>query len=467
MDEMENLVAKITREVVSKLNAQEKKEVPSGAAEKLRSVRTLAVLTGGAEKVDEALRQLEPSASQGMLTIVLSKAAESIIGTSKVRAVLPGAKFVETASYDAIGRLLDDADVVVVPTLTLNTASKVASLTADNFTTILLTHAILRGKKVIMATNSLYCCVIKPETIPAGAKKRIDSIIAQLREYGVEMVDVNSLGAAMKGGITSTCNKEECAGCGKCIANNPQAVSSIIDSGASRIAASSGSKAADPKIAGMIDHTLLKPDATEKEIRKLCDEAAQYKFASVCVNPSNVPLCAKLLKGTGVKVCTVIGFPLGATTSTTKAIETRDAIANGADEIDMVINVGALKSGDDEKVRRDIQAVVDAAKGLAIVKVILETALLTKEEKIKGCLLSKMAGADFVKTSTGFGPGGATVEDIALMRKTVGPDMGVKASGGIRTYDVAKAMIDAGATRIGASASVAIAKGTNTPGKGY
>jgi len=473
MDEMENLITKITREVVSRLNAQETKEVKKEIKdeikkEEIKSKKILAVLTGGAEKVDEALKQLDILSQSNDVSIVLSKAAESIIGISKVRAKVPNAKFIENTNYESIGKILDDTNIVVVPTLTLNTAAKVASLNADNFTTILLTHAILRGLKVVMATNSLYCCVIKPETMPLGAKKKIDSIISQLKEYGVDMVDVSEINNALKKCLEGVCGtKEECIGCGKCITNNPQAVANIIDSGASRIGASSGATPIDPKIASMIDHTLLKPDATEKEIRKLCEEAAQYKFASVCVNPAYVPLAAKLLKGTGVKVCTVIGFPLGATTSTTKAIETRDAIANGADEIDMVINVGALKSGDDETVRKDIQAVVDAAKGRAIVKVILETALLTKEEKIKGCLLAKMAGADFVKTSTGFGPGGATVEDVALMRKTVGPEMGVKASGGIRTYEAAKAMIEAGATRIGASASVAIAKGTSAQTKGY
>ncbi|MBN2498892.1 MAG: deoxyribose-phosphate aldolase [Deltaproteobacteria bacterium] len=220
-------------------------------------------------------------------------------------------------------------------------------------------------------------------------------------------------------------------------------------------------------IAGLIDHTLLKPDATEADIRRLCAEAREHSFASVCVNPAWVALSAQLLAGSPVKVCTVIGFPLGATTPTAKAIETRDAIANGATEIDMVINVGALKSGDDELVKRDIEAVVQAARGQALVKVILETALLSREEKVKACLLAKMAGADFVKTSTGFSSGGATVEDIALMRETVGPDMGVKASGGIRDRQTADAMVAAGATRIGASASVAIAAGKGASGSGY
>ncbi|MBU1218438.1 deoxyribose-phosphate aldolase [Myxococcota bacterium] len=240
----------------------------------------------------------------------------------------------------------------------------------------------------------------------------------------------------------------------------------MVSSGADRVASTVGAPVT-LDLAPYIDHTLLKPDATEDQVRKLCEEARKHSFASVCVNPSWVSLCSRMLAGSTVKVCTVIGFPLGATTSTAKAIETRDAIANGAHEIDMVINVGALKSGNDALVKDDIEAVVAAAKGRGIVKVILETALLTREEKVKACLLSKMAGADFVKTSTGFVPGGATVEDIALMRETVGPDMGVKASGGIRDTKTAKDMVAAGATRLGASASVAIVSGTASSGSGY
>jgi deoxyribose-phosphate aldolase len=218
-------------------------------------------------------------------------------------------------------------------------------------------------------------------------------------------------------------------------------------------------------IAPMVDHTLLKPGATQEEIAKLCQDAKQYCFASVCVNPSYVSLAAQLLSGSGVKICTVIGFPLGSTTPTVKAIEARDAIANGADEIDMVINVGALKSGNDALVQDDIQAVRDATRG-KVLKVILETALLNDDEKRRACAMSKTVGADFVKTSTGFGPGGATAEDIRLMRETVGPRMGVKASGGIRDTAAAQKMIAAGATRLGTSASVAIVTDKKPSGGG-
>jgi len=210
----------------------------------------------------------------------------------------------------------------------------------------------------------------------------------------------------------------------------------------------------------MIDHTLLKADATKAEIVKLVEEAKEYSFASVCVNPTWVKTAAELLRNTPeVKVCTVIGFPLGASTPETKGFETKNAIENGATEVDMVINIAALKDLQDDLVERDIRAVVEAAKGKALTKVIIETCLLTKEEKIRACVLAVKAGADFVKTSTGFSTGGATVEDIRLMRETVGPEIGVKASGGVRSREDALAMVAAGATRIGASSGVSISKG--------
>jgi deoxyribose-phosphate aldolase len=210
------------------------------------------------------------------------------------------------------------------------------------------------------------------------------------------------------------------------------------------------------ELARYIDHTILKPDAMEGDVIKLCREALEYKFASVCVNAANVKLADSFLHGTEVKVCTVVGFPLGATTKETKAFETAQAIDNGATEVDMVINIGALKSGKTDEVEADIKAVADACKGKALLKVIIEACLLTDEEKVTACELSKNAGANYVKTSTGFSTGGATAEDITLMRRTVGPEMGVKASGGIRNLETSLKMIAAGATRIGASASISI-----------
>ncbi|MBP3951309.1 deoxyribose-phosphate aldolase [Bacillus suaedae] len=216
-------------------------------------------------------------------------------------------------------------------------------------------------------------------------------------------------------------------------------------------------------IANLIDHTALKPDTTKEQIITLCNEAKEYLFASVCVNPTWVKLAAEHLKDVNeVKVCTVIGFPLGASTPEVKAYETTDAINNGATEVDMVINIAALKEKNDTLVEADIRAVVDAAKGKALTKVIIESCLLTDEEKVRACQLAVQAGADFVKTSTGFSTGGATVEDIKLMRETVGPSVGVKASGGVRDLEGARAMVAAGATRIGASAGVSIINGEKT-----
>jgi deoxyribose-phosphate aldolase len=258
--------------------------------------------------------------------------------------------------------------------------------------------------------------------------------------------------------------KEECAE-GLCVQTCVDDVGQVVRAGAARVSAGLGAIPGDRSIAGMIDHTLLKPDATPDQIAQLCYEARKYGFASVCLNPTHVKMAADLLKGSDVKVCTVIGFPLGATLPEVKAFEALDAIKDGATEIDMVVNIGALKARDYTLVARDIQGVVAVchARG-ALTKVILEMALLEDEEKIAGCLLSKEAGADFVKTSTGFGPGGATVEDVALMRRVVGPEMGVKAAGGIHSYAEAQGMVKAGATRIGASAGVRIvgeAKGEN------
>jgi deoxyribose-phosphate aldolase len=217
----------------------------------------------------------------------------------------------------------------------------------------------------------------------------------------------------------------------------------------------------DSSIAALIDHTLLKPEATAADIRKVCAEAREYGFATVCVNPYWVRLVAGELAGSGVKVCAVVGFPLGANSTEIKVAETAGVIRAGAQEIDMVLNVGELRSANYDAVRDDVLAVVEVAHANgAIVKVILETALLNSEQKVKACLIAKEAGADFVKTSTGFGPGGATTEDVALMRRTVGPTMGVKASGGVRTLEDLRKMVAAGASRVGASASVKIIEAT-------
>jgi deoxyribose-phosphate aldolase len=238
----------------------------------------------------------------------------------------------------------------------------------------------------------------------------------------------------------------------------PNRLRGVVDAGASRVGVHA-SGGAPGGVAHLIDHTLLKPDATRKEIEELCKEAATFAFAAVCVNPTWVPLAASLLQGSHVAVCSVVGFPLGATTSDVKAYETRRAIFDGASEIDMVINVGALKSGELRAVERDIDAVTSIGRERRVLtKVIIEAALLTDDEKVTACTLAKAAGADYVKTSTGFGPGGATASDVALMRRVVGDEMGIKAAGGVRDLQSLEAMVAAGATRIGASAGVRIVR---------
>jgi deoxyribose-phosphate aldolase len=249
-----------------------------------------------------------------------------------------------------------------------------------------------------------------------------------------------------------------CSSCGHCAHKRPAEVRAIVRDGAARVSSAPGTGKVDTDLASLIDHTLLKPDATPEDLKKLCEEARAYSFASVCVNSANVPRCRALLASCPVKVCAVVGFPLGAMAPGAKAFEAREAVRNGASEIDMVINIGALKAGDYALVLDDISKVVTASRP-AKVKVILETGMLDDEEKVTGCTLAKLAGAHFVKTSTGFGKGGATVQDVALMRRVVGREMGVKASGGIRSHDDAEKMVAAGASRLGASASVAIVTG--------
>lgn len=266
------------------------------------------------------------------------------------------------------------------------------------------------------------------------------------------------------------CVGDTCAGWERNVVDQPTAVKTIIENGADRIAAGLGvgEELTDKSVARRIDHTLLKPEATPDDIKKLCNEALQYEFASVCINPSYVPLSYSMLKDSVVKVCTVIGFPLGATTTATKKAEAEEAIASGAEEIDMVINIGMLKQGEYDYVFNDInQVVLTAKRHRAVCKVIIETCLLTDEEKVKACVIAKEAKADFVKTSTGFSTGGATASDVALMKYVVGSSVGVKASGGIRSKEDADEMIKSGADRIGASASVKIVTGGTDKAGGY
>jgi deoxyribose-phosphate aldolase len=298
---------------------------------------------------------------------------------------------------------------------------------------------------------------------------KIDELVDIITRRVTERLQGLNVAPAGMGHKDLDCSNSDgsCSNCGLCVVKNRPVVDNIISSGASRVSSKAGiSSQVDTKLASMIDHTILKPDATQAELTKICNEAKEYSFATVCVNSSNIPLVARLLKGSSVKPIAVVGFPLGAATAQAKAFEAKEAIHAGALEIDMVINIGAIKSKDYKTVYEDIRQVVEASKPYAV-KVILETSNLNNNEKVVACVLSKTAGAAFVKTSTGFGSGGATVEDIALMRSIVGDDMYVKASGGIRTKEDAEKMVKAGANRIGASASVAIVTGKQAKAGNY
>ncbi len=285
-------------------------------------------------------------------------------------------------------------------------------------------------------------------TVPDPVEQAVEEVLARLARRGAEGENLDGRSCTL------------CAVHGQCAAVCPRSTAALVGAGAERVSHAPGSVDPPAKdLAAMIDHTVLKADTTREVVDRILREAKEYRFASVCVNPVWVKHCARFLSGTTVKVCSVIGFPLGANSPETKAFEARRACYDGAVELDMVINVGALKSGDTDLVERDVRGVVESATAGRIVKVILETAYLTDEEKVIACDIARRSGADFVKTSTGFGPSGATVEDVRLMREAVGSKMGVKASGGIRSREDADNMVRAGASRIGASASVAIVKG--------
>jgi deoxyribose-phosphate aldolase len=455
--DIQKMVDAITREVMQNL----KVEGPAPS-----SGRVLVVC--GPEEAEDSslavfLKAMEP------MTDVTWLVPRSLRGRLSSTVMRGGAPVLALEENPDISGLIEECSCLEVGVLSLGALASLALFMDREPMVRLVLKALFRGREV-----KVHPCL--PPLTPA-VKKRADSYIGDLISSGMAVAGLAA--DESKGPVSrvteprdgkSACaalSQGECSACGHCASLVADRVGAVVSAGASRVSSGIGMAPASSDVGKMIDHTLLKADATRDEVIKLCDEARKYDFASVCINPSNVKLASECLRGSPVKVCTVIGFPLGATTSMTKAMETRDAIANGASEIDMVINVGSLKAGNYELVRKDIEAVIEAAQG-ALVKVIIETALLTDEEKVTACLLARDAGADFVKTSTGFGPGGATAHDVALMRQTVGQYMGVKASGGIRDLKTAQEMIQAGATRIGASASVAIVKGGGTkPEKGY
>lgn len=500
---MEAIVEQIAREVMLKLKSESTNRGSSYSPPPPRvgtpvsgTANSAVLLTANFKVISQVIDQVKAILSPGGKLIVSSYVYENFGGESlgKNYSLLH-------ARNTSAQKALEGVDHLIIPAMSINSLSKAANLMADSFATIVLTQALIDGIKVTVADESV---IDANRYFPSGVAKKIDSFRRELESMGVAFQRSAGL-KVTPSHKCSDCAAGNCASCTSCstvtptvakptIPTTPPAtakantdactpescsksyascvtycankVKNVIEAGANRVDKGLDAPIPGPELARYIDHTLLKANATRDEIIKLCEEARENSFASVCVNPANVALAAQLLRGSPVKVCTVIGFPLGATSSFVKAMETRDSVANGATEIDMVINVGALKSKDYELVKNDIARVVESAGGNTV-KVILETSLLNDEEKVKACELSKLAGADFVKTSTGFSTGGATMEDVCLMRQVVGPHMGVKASGGIRDTETAQRMIQMGATRIGASASVAIVHNEKDSGKGY
>jgi len=508
---MESIVEQIAREVMLKLKSDSANRgsaytpPPQRSFESVKPVQdgqTAVLLTANFKVIDQVLSQLSAIAPNGGKLIVSSYLYENFGKDS----IGKGYSLIHSGNVPS-HKALAGISQLLIPALSINSLSKAASLIADTYITRVLCHAIGDGVKITVCDESILDAA---RCFPAGVARKIDKLRRELEDMGVVFQRCNNV-KVTPNHKCSGCAAGDCASCttctpsllkqpetsaprkftelppikpmteadsgsacnidcsksyGSCVTFCANKVKNVIQAGANRVEKGLEAPIPSRDLAKYIDHTLLKANATRDEIIKLCEEAREHTFASVCINPSYVALSAKLLEGCPVKVCTVIGFPLGATSSFVKATETRDAVANGANEIDMVINVGALKSKDYELVKQDISRVVEAACGNTV-KVILETSLLTDEEKVKACELAKLAGADFVKTSTGFSTGGATLEDICLMRQTVGPNMGVKASGGIRDTETTVNMIQLGATRIGASASVGIVKGEKAAGKGY
>ncbi len=498
---MDSIVEQIAREVMLKLKSESANRGSAYTPPPKRSVSmentrstgaTAVLLTANFKVVDQVLGQLKAIAPEGSRLIVSSYLYENFgkDGLGK------GFNLVHSGNVPS-NKALEGVSQIVIPSLSINSLAKAAGLIADTYITRVLCHALGDGIQITVSDESV---IDAARYFPAGVARKIDKLRRELEDMGVTFqrsgnvkVTANHKCSDCAAGLCasctscgpkklsdpapiatkhstpapSACSTDSCSkSYGSCASFCSEKVKEVIKAGAERVEKGLDSPIPGNELARYIDHTLLKANATREEVTKLCEEAREHTFASVCVNPANVALAAKLLDGCPVKVCTVIGFPLGASSSFVKATETRDAIANGATEIDMVINVGALKSKDYELVKNDIARVVEAS-GNNTVKVILETSLLNDEEKVKACQLAKLAGADFVKTSTGFSTGGATLEDICLMRQTVGPSMGVKASGGIRDTETALQMIQIGATRIGASASVGIVKNEKQSGKGY
>lgn len=491
-------VERIVREVVRRLEAGDAPPPASGTAASAPAAtgrRYVVLVTGSPTGLDEAVRQIETIAAAGAIDLVVAACAADAIGPEIARRVRAVRVIREGWGPADPAALVGGAAALVVPLPTTTLAGKAAWLVQDTLAPALVGAALLRNVPVHLASDSLLAGEHAPPAFGLVGRDLVERLgrlgirVSSLRDLAGAVLEGRGDAATTTGPATvsasagAICAPHATVACAdiegavlaelgddpetlKCAAKVSQALEHAMRAGACRVGCVPTEAAKHAEIASYIDHTLLKPETTPDEIKRLCEEAKRYCFASVCVNTGYVALCRRLLRGSGVKVCCVVGFPLGACTTAAKANETRDAIADGADEIDMVVNIGWLKAGEHAKVKADIEAVVEAAKG-RIVKVILETHLLTNDEKVVACRLAKEAGAHFVKTSTGFSGGGATVEDVALMRRTVGPLMGVKASGGVRDIETAKKMLAAGANRLGTSSGIAIVTGKKSEKKSY
>jgi deoxyribose-phosphate aldolase len=425
--------------------------------------RALVILTEGPGNLDRIREQLSRAASDGLkLELFLDSALPRERRDAFKK--MPNVEEVYEANLPEQGcyKLVTGCDAVLLPTLSLDTLNQISDLDGEDPGGRIACEALSQGKTVwcpedtITASNS------------SQIKKKVQEKLEECGEMGLVSTPLEDFSfdfletSGKSGELTevTVCRDEPDPSeeSGVKVSRDDDEFSAVVQTDSVRIGTTIGVRDVKEEVGGYIDHTLLNPDATREDIVQLCEEAAEYGFASVCINPSWVSLCDDLLKDTNVKVCTVIGFPLGATTTSTKVQEAKEAIANGADEVDMVINVGALKEGDYEYVKEDVRSVKEAV-GDRTLKVILETGMLSDRQKAKASKLCKEAGADFVKTSTGFGPGGAKMNDIALMRRAVGQELGVKASGGVHNFEEAMDMISAGANRIGASAGVSIVSG--------
>lgn len=473
---MDHLVDKITETVIALLS--EKQSQQKATSNHLRPISLIILLDGYPYTQEEMHKTIVQLISYSPNSFFLMTKNLEL----RFSSLIPHDSIVPFPHHEKMENAYLKSHHIFVPFFPLSEIGKIALLTTSDSAAKLISRGLEEHKPVYALVN------INNSSYPEPLKSQLIEYLKQLETRGLRLLswkEYEKLFLLKNESYDNKSNNQsghyalqapnnhlqaphepcslttgECNACGHCPNKLQEAVERILGTGASRIGATLGTAPIVEEVAKYIDHTLLKSDATKDDIIKLCQEARKFNFASVCVNPSHVTIASEELKETKVKVCTVVGFPLGATTTIAKVMETRDAIANGAEEIDMVINVGAIKAKQWDIVRDDIEAVRKASEGY-VLKVILETALLTDPEKIKACEIAKETGANFVKTSTGFGPGGATEHDVALMRQVVGTQMGVKASGGIRDYETAQKMIKAGATRIGASASVAIVQKAN------